>query len=629
MVDERSTAEMPQEHKAATTFGTLLTANTRFIVPAIVLAVTFLGYMGTLRYDFVYDDVHVIVENGSVHSWRFLPRYFTEHLWFFEPGMTNYYRPIFLVWLVLNHSLFGLNPIGYHFTTVLAHVVVTLLVFHLTRRLTGNQATAAIAALLFGLHPAHIEGVAWVSGGSEPLLAVFFVGSFLCYLKYREMDATQGRGWLAAALALAALAVFEKETGIVLPLMILAYELIFNAGREERSSLSGGDTRPEARLPTTRYFLKALGRSLPFFAITVLYLIARVIALGGAIGRTKTLLSLATLVFTWPSLLLAYVKILAWPVGLSAFYDTPYVIRPGVLDFYLPLLALAVAGSAIWLLVRKMPGGRFAVVWLILPIIPLLNLTVFGPGELVHDRYMYLPSAGFVVIVASAVQRLRVGRSVLFGLPAVQILAAMILVCASGVALASQHIHWSSNLALFSHSLEVAPNSKTAKGSLAEALVVRGMYGEGARLFQELLDQDPGSSELNHNMGFALNAAGKPREAEPYLLRAIELKPLQPDAHYLLGVVRLTMNRVDEAETPFREAVRISPDVAFYHYGLGSWFKVHGDLPKALREFELELVNNPDFAMAQNQIADIKSRLGGAGAPHPSAPADPSNRFGK
>ena len=624
MVEERSSVEMPQEQKAAVAVGNLLTANARFIVPAIVLAVTFLGYLGTLRYDFVYDDVHVIVENGSVHSWRFLPRYFTEHLWFFEPGMTNYYRPIFLVWLVLNHTLFGLNPIGYHLTTVLAHVTVTLLVFHLTRRLTGDQATAAIAALLFGLHPAHIEGVAWVSGVSETLLAIFFIGSFLCYLRYRDLDAGRGKLWLVAALVLAALAVFEKETGIVLPMMIFAYELIFDAGRKGRAIRGEEDARSEKASEGVERFRMALVRSLPFVVVTVLYLLARINALG-AIGRTKTPLSLATLIFTWPSLLWAYVKILAWPVRLSAFYDTPYVTRPGLLEFWLPLAAIAAVGGAIWWLVRKRPAGRFALVWLIVPVVPLLNLTVFGPGELVHDRYMFLPSVGFVVIVALAVRRLRAGNSVLFGLPTVQVLAALILASGSGVALAYQHVNWSSNLVLFQHSLEIAPNSKTAKGSLAEALIVRGMYVEGARLFQELLDQDPESSELNHNMGFALNAAGKPREAEPYLMRAIELKPLQPDAHYLLGVVRLTMNRLDEAETPFREAVRISPDVAFYHYGLASWFKMRGDLREALQEFERELVINPNFAMAQNQIAEIKARLGAGELPD-AAPAARSDR---
>src|SRR5213592_569061 len=117
MGEERSTVET-DEQKTGAPIGSGLAANARFIIPSVILAVTFLAYMGTLRYDFVYDDVHVIVENGSVHSWRFFPRYFTEHLWFFEPGMTNYYRPIFLVWLVVNHTFFGLNPIGYHLTTL-------------------------------------------------------------------------------------------------------------------------------------------------------------------------------------------------------------------------------------------------------------------------------------------------------------------------------------------------------------------------------------------------------------------------------------------------------------------------------------------------------------------------------
>jgi hypothetical protein len=155
------------------------------------------------------------------------------------------------------------------------------MVFYLTQRLTGDRATAAVASLLFGLHPSHIEAVAWVSGVSEPLLAIFFIGSFLCYLKYRDPDAGKGRGWLAAALALAALAVFAKETGIVLPLMIFAYELIFTARSAGRSGRGEDSSLPEeARLAIVRSFGKALVRSPPFVAVTVLYLIARYCARG-------------------------------------------------------------------------------------------------------------------------------------------------------------------------------------------------------------------------------------------------------------------------------------------------------------------------------------------------------------
>ena len=208
MTDEIITVNLPGDKNAVGDSQRFLIANSRYIVPAIVVAVTFIAYMGALRYDFVYDDENQIVQNPTVQSWTFAPRYFTDHLWFFKYPIGNYYRPIFLVWLALNHTLFGLNPVGYHLTTILAHVMATLLVFYLARRLTGDLATAALASALFGLHPAHIEAAAWISGVSEALLAISLIGSFLCYLRYRDRGEGRRKTWLVASLVLAALAVF-------------------------------------------------------------------------------------------------------------------------------------------------------------------------------------------------------------------------------------------------------------------------------------------------------------------------------------------------------------------------------------------------------------------------------------
>jgi 4-amino-4-deoxy-L-arabinose transferase-like glycosyltransferase len=284
MMDEAIAAHRPQDQKADEARVPFLIANARFLVPAFIMVVTFVAYMGTLRYDFVYDDEYVITQNPSVQSWSFAPRYFTEHLWFFKFSLSNYYRPIFLVWIALNHTLFGLNPAGYHLTSVLVHVVVTLLVYHLVRRLTGDLGAAAIASIVFGLHPVHIEGVAWVCGVSEPLMAVFLLGSFLCYLRYRDVDSGGPKRWLLASLVLAALAVFEKETGIILPALIFAYEVIFRK-REvvSASGESGAETRGAwLRVDCLR---GAFLRSLPFGAIAVLYISVRVSVLG-TLGRS-------------------------------------------------------------------------------------------------------------------------------------------------------------------------------------------------------------------------------------------------------------------------------------------------------------------------------------------------------
>src|SRR5205085_1082795 len=97
-----------------------------------------------------------------------------------------YYRPLFNLYLLVNYQLFHLNPAGWHLLLVLWHLLVTLLVYRLARRLLKDEGGALTAALIFGVHPVHIESVAWISGVTEPMLAVFFLGALLGYLRWRD-----------------------------------------------------------------------------------------------------------------------------------------------------------------------------------------------------------------------------------------------------------------------------------------------------------------------------------------------------------------------------------------------------------------------------------------------------------
>ena len=602
-----------------------------FLVPALVLAVTFVAYLGALGYAFVYDDIFVIVQNPTVHSWHFVPRFFTEHLWGFRYATGSYYRPVFLMWLTFNHWLFGLNPVGYHLTTILLHVGVTLLVFLLVRKLTRDQMTAAIASLVFGLHPAHIEAVAWIAGATESLLAILFLGSFLCYIEYREADRGKGR-WLTAALVLAVMTVLAKEQGVVLAAVVFAYELLMKPGSPRLISGAGEPVTERWRIVAAR-LREATVRSLPFLVVTAVYLAVRLVVLG-AIGRSLTPLSIVTVFLTWPSLLWSYIKILIWPVGLSLFYDAPYITRPTAMDFWLPLAAVGVVALALWWLGRRSAVARFAVVWLVLPIIPLLSLGVFPEGDISHDRYLYLPSVGFSIIVALGVRLIHIGKSTLFGLPAVQALATAAVACALGLATASQHINWASSLLLYNNAVKVAPNNRYAKNNLGTELLERGRPDEAASLFREVVDRYPDFYEANYNLGCVLYGNRAFEEAERVLSRAIEIKPLRPDTYYMLGVTRLDMKHLDEAESPLREAIRLRPDASLYHFALGSWFQRRGELRAALHEFELELLNNPNFTEVENQIKEIRTRLEGGGTPDAngqggSTPSGRSHPIGK
>ena len=290
----------------------------RTLWPAAIIAATFLAYVATLDFGFVFDDHVLILANDSIRSWRYFPSYFSSHIWSFTYPhlLANYYRPFFLTWLRLNDALFGLHAWGWHLTSLLAHVAVTYLVYRLCLALTREVWIAGTAGLLFGLHPVHVEAVADVTSIQEPLATFFILGAVLTYRRSRDPQASAG--WLAASVVLGVAALLSKESGLVLPILIGGYAWI--CGPASGAKVAAAEQRAPI-LPRLRY---ALGASIPFWAVVLIYLPVRIRALRG-FAHVVTSLSLAREVFTIPSAPLFYWRVLVWPLGLSCYYDTPDV----------------------------------------------------------------------------------------------------------------------------------------------------------------------------------------------------------------------------------------------------------------------------------------------------------------
>ena len=160
----------------------------RGLPSAAILTATFVAYAATLGFGFVFDD-HVLIEhNDSIRSWRYLPDYFASHIWSFRYPhlLANYYRPLLLIWLRLNDALFGLHAWGWHLTSVAAHVAVTYLVYRLGLRLTRDTWSAVAGALVFGLHPVHVETVAEATWADQPLSTLFMLATLLAWWRSRE-----------------------------------------------------------------------------------------------------------------------------------------------------------------------------------------------------------------------------------------------------------------------------------------------------------------------------------------------------------------------------------------------------------------------------------------------------------
>lgn len=586
----------------------------RFLLPMLFVSI-FLAYSGSLGYEFVYDDRDQILQNRYLTSWSYFPRYFTEHLWshrdFNLPG--NYYRPLFLVWLRLCRSILGVNTTWWHLVTLLTYIASVAVVYWMARRLLKDRLTAVIAAMIFGLCPLHIEAAAWPSGVNEPLLALLFIPSFMLYLKSRDSETEGDRNarwkYLASSVLVYALALFSKETAVILPLMIAAYELI-----------CGTKQKPEAlpMRPRLRLFIedsvRALARISPFLIATAVYLVIRSIVLGGLV-YTPWKVPLLTRLLTIPSLLLGYIRLLLWPVGLSEFYDTPYVEQAGVRNLFLPLAAVSLAACLLWWAVSRISDFRdrrvmaFACAWLVIPIVPVLNIAAFREGDSLHDRYLFLPTVGLSLLVSYGLRKIRFGTGQLAGIPSGQALAALALAAALGLATAYQHVDWANDLVLFHHSLSVAPGNVIALNSFGDALSRGERYDEAIAVFESLVQRDPRNATSQYNLGYNYYKVGRYGEAVPHLATAVSINPKDERQYLALGVTLFYLDKYGVAEQALREGIKLRRERLGLHYALGAVLKVTGRLDEALYEFNQELVYNPDYASAYDQIEDIKRQI--------------------
>jgi tetratricopeptide (TPR) repeat protein len=593
----------------------------RALLPAAILAATFLTYVATVDFGFVFDDHFLIVSNGSIRSWHYFPSYFASHIWSFTYPhlLSNFYRPLFLTWLRLNYALFGLRPWGWHLTSLLAHVAVTCLVYCLCLRLTADAWVAGAAGLLFGLHPVHAESVAYIT--MEPLSTLFVLGAMLTFGRSRE-PGPRFR-WLAASLILTAAALLSKESTLTLPVLISGYAWIYGGAAGREVAPVEGRTHGFARL------CSAVGVSIPYWVVILLYVPLRMWALKG-FAHVVTPLSLSKEVFTLPSVLLFYLRLLVWPSGLSCYYDTPYISTPSWRDFILPaaLLVAVAAALAFWYErtrrsereEAKAKAIAFGCVWMVLTLLPLFNFRLLPEGEIAHDRYLYLPSVGFALLAAMAMGQARGLAARFFSRPVWALLLAG-AIGVMGFATVRQSLYWSDDLTLNYRAHAIAPHNVYATTSLAAAVSQRGMEGAAMALYQQALALQPKFWRANVNLAYLYYAHDNFPEAARFFARACAADPTDGGQFLYLGMSLLRMGQFTEAEKAVRTALLVRPEGKNYHLGLGMVLKGEGRLPEARREIEVELQIDPQNAQARALGEEVTGQIEEQAAESSAAPA--------
>lgn len=409
---------------------------------------------------------------------------------------------------------------------------------------------------------------------------------------------------MALSLVCYLAALLVKETAIVLPGLVFGYEWVKERAHHKDHE---GHTKDTMEPPGAR-LARGLRQCAPYLALSLVYLGVRQVVLKSLVHPEGTAGPLQV-VMTWPSLVWFYLRHLAVPAPMSLFYDVPYVLRPTLGNFWLPLGVTLAVAAGLWGWGRRSRAAALAGLWLVLPLVPpLVSIAVFGNGEIVHDRYLYLPSIGFVILVALALARIPASRVELFGLPATRIFTVFGLAAVLAVMTSMQSIHWANNLLLYHYGVQQAPQNALARIHLATEMLARNDPTSALRLYHEARDLAPDLWQANFVLGFAYFQLGHAPEAERYLRDAVRILPRNPNQFLYLALALLQQNRTEEAEAAARHAVELWPYGIGFHYAVGMALEQRGQLAAARQEYAAELKNDPTSGAAQ-KIAAINKRL--------------------
>lgn len=573
------------------------------IVPCVA---AFLLYVRCLGFGFVFDDHSLIVGNPQVHSWTYFLHLWTSDLWSFtgQPASLALYRPVFALWLLLVHTFAGLAPWFWHLTSVGLHVLATYLVFRLAETALESKTAASGAALLFAVYPIHIEAVSWLAASNELLYTLFILSSLIAlfYVLQSGRDEPYWGRWMWLSLGLWTAALFAKESAppVVAVFFFLAYKK------------TNPSQRWQERLPI------ALRRGAPFLGSVALYFVARFWAIGG--------LGLSTGSHTWtqvacsaPSILAFYARKLIWPVGLSSFYMTPILSSPTAEMWIMAGLFLVLFGVAIWLSARYSAGIGIAFSLLFFPVIPVLvGVRAFGDGDVVHDRYMYLPSVGLCLLVGLLMKHVP-------PLPktwriAAEVACAVVLLSLIGLTF-WQESFYSNDETYFQRGIAVGPKNTRVIDDLGEVYMSSGRVSEALHEFRQAHELQPGDLETTFQLALGLFDDKKFAAAEPYLEQLSHPSRLslirQEIVLLALGESDARLNQFRRAQTVLDELAADDDSYPDLHGTLGAMYELQGRIPDAQREFarEVQVSGNPDAA---RQVAYLAAVMRGQAPPPPT-----------
>jgi tetratricopeptide (TPR) repeat protein len=631
------------------------------LISALLGLVTLAVFWNVTQCDFVnYDDPEYVTSNPHV-----LPGLvWTNMIWALQSGYASNWHPLTWWSHMADCELFGLQPAAHHLVSLGFHILNTLTLFLVLRKMTSQLWRSAAVAALFALHPLHVESVVWISERKDVLSTFFFLLTLASYFEYArrvpsriaKLDLSPaasepgGSERYKALVAEARAELNSHKSRKIRAWYYLAALVCFTLGLMSKPMLVTVpflllllDYWPLRRVELRAFLMKPVQswvlvlEKLPFLILTlvscvVTFLVQRK---GGAVS---TSFSLGERLGNALTAYVRYVVKMFWPSDLSVFY--PHEQHWKISQVSEAALILIVVTAFALYLARRAPYVVAGWFWFIGTLVPVIGLVQVG-SQSMADRYSYIPMIGlFMAGVWGAYDLLSMAA---YRGPLLSSVAVIILL-SCGLITFRQVNYWRSSKTLFRHALEVTHRNYVAYNSLGLYQAKQGRSADAIDNYRKALEINPLYVNAYNNLGQALVDQRRPQEAIPLYQKALAIAPGNLQSHNNLGVALANIGRISEAIQEYnfvlerkadyaeahnnlglallrsgqreqgvehiRFAVRLDPRYGAAHSNLGNWFASQRRFDLATVEYQEALRLDPSNARTHNNLANVLAETG-------------------
>lgn len=535
----------------------------KFLPLFAILIVTAAAYFPSLENEFTnWDDAAHVLEYPSIRELRFtnLKKIFTE-------TVNNTYHPLTSLSFAVEHRFAGFNPFIYHLDNVLLHLAVVALVYLFCRQCGLPLPACVLATLTFGIHPIHAEAVAWVTARKDVLYAVFYMAALNCYLCYAG---TGKKRFYVFTVVLGLLSMLAKAMALSLPLVLFLCDWI------KKRRFSAG----------------VILEKIPFF-VYIIPIAAVTYKTHSFVSSADPQILKAALMCVWTFIF--YIQKFFWPYPLVPLYTLPEPVSLAH-PAYLWSSFLLVASVILLCTFRRNRWLKFAFLYYFLSIFFLLRTNTYFELNwiVVADRYMYLPSLGFCLLMGYVItifaERTKFKNAAFAG--------AALIVTVLAVATFHQCKVWKNGFTLWDHAIKNSAANHLSYNNRGTMYLKEKKWDLALADFSKSIELNPGFPIVYLNRGDVYVQLKKDSLAFNDFTKAILLNPNLPMAYAKRGSLLSNLGRYDLALEDFNRNIALDALSADAYYNCGTVYGIQGKYDLALADFDKAISFKPHYAPA-------------------------------